>query len=162
MTFHQLLANRPIKSRISGLPRPVLVNYLHMLSNHTSVVFPLLMFYVARRAPVASGLKGFCGYCSTPLHRCDAFDKWVFFQHLCAAINATLDHFNPTLHYTIMLAGAFVCTKFSCMASFPCFIIHRVLWNCGCVSMPQCCSHCCHGNHPKQCSCTINLPWLGM
>lgn len=36
----------------------------------------------------------------------------MFFQRLCAAINATLDHFNPTLHYTIMLASA-LCARSS-------------------------------------------------
>lgn len=130
MTFHQTLANRPIKSRISGLPRPVSVNYLHMLSkqyNHTSVVFPLLMFYVACRALVAPGLKGFCGYCSTLLFLVTALTN-VFFQLSRPTINATLDHFNHTLHYAITLAGALcVCVraKFSCTASFPRFITHR-------------------------------------
>lgn len=83
MTFHQMLANRPIKSRISGLPRPFSVNYLHMLSkqyNHTSVVFPLLMFYVACRAPVALSLKGFCGNCSTSAFLVTALTNGCFLK----------------------------------------------------------------------------------
>lgn len=114
MTFHQTLASRPIKSRISGLPRPFSVNYLHMLSkqyNHTSVVFPF--------ANVLRGLSSTGGFGSQRFLRLllyvvvprDGFDEWMFFQLLRPAINATLDHFNPTLRYVIMLAGAFVCAQ---------------------------------------------------
>lgn len=132
MTFHQTLANRPIKSRISGLPGPVSVNYLHMLSkqdNHTSVGFPLANVLRGLSSTGGLGSPRFLWLLLRTVVPCDGLDEWMCFQLLRPAINATLDHFNPILQYTITLAGA------SCAQISHAWALFRVLLFTGCYEV---------------------------